>query len=287
MATATVLQSLRRRVRDYLPDRLVIARNFAQRFGRRLDWNRPETFNEKLCWLMLHHRTPFVSRCTDKYAVRDIVSARVGSRYLNECYGVWTRPDQIPFEQLPTAFVLKVTGGWAMNVICPDKAGLDRQEVRSKLTGWMTQNHYRAWREWQYKDIPPRVLAERYLGANVPDYKFLCFNGEPLLIQVDVDRYVHHTRAFFDPEWNLLPLAYSRPRCERPPARPPQLGEMLEVARGLARNVPFVRVDLYVVDGRVIFGEMTWSPEAGRGRFEPESYDRLLGSYLELPRLAG
>lgn len=278
------LHAVRRRLRACLPDRVVIARNFAAQFGRPLNWRRPETFNEKICWLMLHQRTPFVAHCTDKHAVREIVSARVGSRYLNECYGVWSRPDRIPFDQLPDAFVLKVTSGWAMNVMCPDKAALDRPEALRKLTRWMAINHYWAWREWQYKDLVPRILAERYLGLGPPDYKFFCFNGEPRAISLDRGRFTReHTRDFFDAEWNVLPVAYSRPRSARPAPRPPLLEEMLDVARGLARGVPFVRVDLYAVDGRVIFGEMTWSPEAGRGRFDPDSYDRLLGSYLTLP----
>jgi hypothetical protein len=234
---------------------------------------------------MLHGHEPVLTRCADKYAVRGYVAERGLSSILNDLYGAWDTPDAIDFAALPQAFVLKVPWGCGMNILCPDRSAIDPGSVRERLRDWLTRNHYWVTREWSYKAIPPRIIAEAYLGP-VSDYKIFCFHGEPHLVQLDQDRFARHTRDLFDCDWGRLPVTYVYPRCEGTPPRPPrpaQLDVMLACARVLSRGHPFVRVDLYAPgDAHVVFGEMTWYPEGAAGRFSPESYDVELGELLHV-----
>jgi hypothetical protein len=194
----------------------------------------------------------------------------------------------IDFAMLPEAFVLRVTWGSDMNILCPNKSELDVRDTRGKLASWMMRNHYWAMREWCYKNIKPRIICERFLIDRVwhtpPDYKFFCFGGEPRFVEVVIARFTQYSRDFVDLDWRLLPFNYgSCPSSEKAVARPSNLDEMTEFARRLANDFPFVRVDFYAIDGQTLFGEMTWYPLAGEFRFVPESYDRYWGEVLQLP----
>jgi hypothetical protein len=287
-----LIDGLRSRFPDSLdnlvPDRIALARRFQRTFGRPLNLKNPQTFNEKLFWLMLYYRSPLVTRLADKYEVRTYVAELVGSKILNELYGVWERVADIDFAMLPEAFVLKVTWGSGMNILCPKKSELNVRDTKEALALWMSRNYYWSWREWCYKNIKPRIICERFLSDSLwgtpPDYKFFCFGGEPRCVQVDTTRFTQHGRDFFDLDWQLLPFNCGvYPSSGQTIARPSNLDEMAEFARRLSNGFPFVRVDFYAIDGQTLFSEMTWYPGAARLRFIPESYDRYWGDVLQLP----
>lgn len=281
------IQILEDRLQPLLPDRLVYERRFREYFGRSINWGAPRSFNEKIYWLMRYYRRPILTLLADKYSVRRYVSDRIGDHFLNHLYGVWNHPTEIRFETLPSTLVLKMTHGHAMNLFCDRFAGFDVSACRRQLRKWLMHNHYLSYREWAYKHIRPRIIAERLLldstWGTPPDYKFFCFSGEPLFVQVDVDRFTNHRRNFFDLQWRPLPFALKYPRSTRTIPRPQNLEEMTDCARILSAQFPFVRVDLYSHEGRTLFGEMTWYPEAGTGHFSPESFDLYWGEYLQLP----
>jgi teichuronopeptide biosynthesis TupA-like protein len=280
---------LRQWAHDCLPDRWVHTSQFRRKFGRRLNLAAPQTFNEKLHWLMLYYRVPEMTQIADKYAVRTFVTARVGGWILNELYGVWDDPEAMAeaVDRLPHSFVLKVTSGSGQNILCGDKSTLDIETTKRRLAQWMRRSEYWVSREWAYKNIKPRIICERLLtdeaGHIPPDYKFFCFDGEPRIIQVDTDRFTDHRRDLFDLDWKPLPFSLVYPPSNRSISRPAQLDIMLSVARALSAGFPFVRVDLYSTRRSPIFGEMTWYPEGGFGRFSPAKYDLELGQALNLP----
>jgi TupA-like ATPgrasp len=272
---------------DRVPDRIMLARRFKREFGRAPNLKNPRTFNEKLLWLMLYYRTPLATRLADKYEVRGYVAERVGPERLNELYGVWDRVSDIDFDTLPDAFVLKVNWGWGANVFCRRRSELDVPKTKEQLAAWMRRSHYWSAREWCYKNIEPRIVCERLLTDDrwgiPPDYKFFCFGGEPRFVKVHTDRFGQHGRGLFDLDWQVPPFGYGPPSTGQAIPRPDNLDEMLHCARSLSRGLPFVRVDLYSVAGHTIFGEMTWQPSAGMGRFVPDRYNEYWGDALPLP----
>jgi TupA-like ATPgrasp len=283
----TVAQRARRLLRDVVPDRVILARRFRSAFGRPLDLRHPTTFNEKIYWLMLYYRVPLMSQLADKYAVRSYVTERVGPHILNELYGVWDRARDIAFADLPETFALKVNWGWRMNLFCRDRASFDPDAARRQVAAWMRRSHYWRHREWAYRNIRPRVTAERLLHdpawSNPVEHCFFCFDGEPAFIRVHTDRDRAHGTDHFDLDWKPAPFGIQRPNSGRPLPRPSNLEEMADCARRLSGGWPFVRVDLFGIGGRTIFQEMTWYPSAGLSRFMPESYDRYWGDRLRLP----
>jgi len=219
--------------------------------------------------------------------VRSYVAERVGPRILNELHGVWDRVSDIDFEKLPDAFVLKVNWGGGANIFCRNKAELDRDRTRQQLTAWMRRSHYWFAREWSYKNIKPRIVGERLLidpeWSSPTEYCFFCFGGEPRFVRVHTDRSAQWGRDLFDLEWRLPPFTLNGPPSGRPIPRPSNLDDMVACGRSLSEGWPFVRVDLYGVDGRTIFSEMTRYPGAGVNRFRPERYDHYWGEALQLP----
>ena len=264
------------------------ARWMLRRWNGGGDIERPVTFNEKIQWLKLHDRNPIYRTLVDKYAVRQFVAQRIGYHYLNKVYGLWDNPDEIEFDALPDRFVLKVTHGSGMNLLVPDKSKLDIRHTVRQLKKWCSRDYYSIGREWAYKDLPRRVVCERLLvdeiGELPLDYKVFCFNGCPKLIQVDVDRFGNHTRAFYDTDWvkQDFQLLYNAPSV--PIKRPGRLEEMLEGACALSAGIPFVRVDFYALP-EIFFGEMTFYPENGLGPFRPLCWDTRLGNLIALPPL--
>lgn len=272
---------------DWLPDIYVQRSQFRQVFGRSLNLASPVTFNEKLHWLSRHYREPVMTQLADKFAVRSYVENRAGSEYLTEMYGVWDDPTTIAFDHLPDAFVLKVTSGSGQNLFCRDRSNLDREITVRQLTKWMKRSEYWVSREWAYKHIHARVIAEALLlddqGEVPQDYKFFCFDGIPRFIQVDTGRFTDHRRDLFDLNWERLPVTYTYPGSETVISRPQLLHGMLELAAALSKGFPFVRVDLYNIGNSVKFGEMTWYPGGGLERFSPSEYDYVFGEAVKLP----
>jgi TupA-like ATPgrasp len=274
-------------LRRFLPDRMIIEREFAAVFGHKPDLSQPRSLNEKLQWLKLYDHRPLLTQITDKYAVRQYVTERVGPEVLNQLCGVWTSADAIDQDALPSQFILKATHGCGWNWICRDKRTFDWSAVQRQLNTWLNASFYSSHREWAYKNIPPRIICECLLedeNRHSPhDYKFFCFDGEPRLIQVDVDRFGDHRRNYYDLDWAKLPLLSGNPNYPGEISRPGNLDEMLFIVRRLTRGLPFCRADLYSIGNRIIFGELTLYSGAGLVKWEPESFDYLLGDYLRLP----
>lgn len=286
---ADVVRAARRRLSPGADDRRWLARRYEAFVGRRPDLRNPTGFREKLLWLNLHHRDPLVPRLTDKLTARDVVAERVGPGVLADLLGVWDRPRRIPFDRLRQPCVLKVTSGSGWNVFCPDPAALDVPAAIAALDAWAGQDYGHRYREWYYRRLAPRVIAERLMvdprhGRSPDGLKVHCFNGQPRLVQVCVDRRGDRRLECFDPDWRVLELGLNGPyRAPAPPARPDGLDDVLSVARRLSAGFPYVRVDLYRHGGRTVFGGMTWFPSAGNLPMDDPATDALLGSWLVLP----
>lgn len=260
----------------------------------RLDLKNPTTFTEKLQWLKLYNRRPEYTMIVDKYAVKEYVGNIIGKEYVIPTLGVWEKPEDIDIANLPEEFVLKTThgGGSCGVVICRGKSSFDMQAMVRKLNKSLKQDIYKEMREWPYKNVKKQIIAEPLLKddkdgfEDLVDYKFYCFDGEPKFCQVILGRNSKETIDFFDMEWHhqefvgLNPEAGPAAVC---PQMPKNFDDMKRIAECLSQNNPFLRVDLYEVNEKVYFGEMTFYPASGLGRFTPEDWDYKMGEWLELP----
>ena len=249
----------------------------------------PQTYNEKLQWLKLYDRKPEYTQMVDKYEAKKYVAAIIGEEYIIPTLGVWDRFEDIDFDALPDCFVLKCTHDSGGLVIVRDKKELDKKAARRKIEHCLGRNYYMNSREWPYKNVRPRIIAEQFMindsGEELQDYKFMCFNGKVKCCFVCSDRFsaegLHIT--ILDRDWNVLPFH----RHYHPPKsgleKPAQYDEMLRLAEQLSKDIPFVRVDLYEINGKIYFGELTFFPGSGLEKFEPESGDYTLGSWIALP----
>lgn len=274
----------------FLPLDTYVKINYEYYSGRKLDYNDPKTFNDKIQWLKVFYHKEILHQLVDKYAVRDYVKEKVGTQYLNELYGVYNKPAEVDFEKLPYQFVLKGVHGFHLNLIVKDKASLNLKKTKYLLNKWMFKNHYRNGKEWAYKNVKPRIIAEKYLeefGKKVVyDYKIFCFNGKPKYILVYMERDIEDLRCYYDLNWKKLPFTTEKNKFyESEVEKPVNLNEMIEVAQKLALDFPFVRVDLYNINGKVLFGEMTFYPNDGRKKYIPDEYNKIIGDYLELPKI--
>lgn len=259
--------------------------------GKKLDLNHPKDFNQKIQWLKVYYRVPILHQLVDKYEVRSYVKEKVGEKYLNELIAVYDYPKEIDYDRLPQKFVLKATHGYHFNILVEDKSKLNKTKARLKLEKWLRKDQYtRGGLEWAYKNVKPRFIVEKYLSEigkkDINDYKFFCFDGEPKFLHVDIDRGSKHLRSYYDIDWNKLPITHeSIGPIEGETIKPKNFNEMVEVAKKLAGTFPFVRVDLYNLDGVIIFGEMTFYPADGRLEFIPEEYNKIIGDYITIPKI--
>lgn len=262
---------------------------FNSKFGRELNLENPTTFNEKLQWLKLHDRKSIYTTMVDKYAVKQYVSDRIGAEYVIPTLGVWNSFDEIDFDSLPDQFVLKCTHDSGGLVIVKDKSRLDRKKAQSRIDESLKRNYFYLGREWPYKDVRPRILAEQFMQDGNSEvlnvYKIFNFNGEPRIIQViQGDKTKSETIDYFDVEWNLLKFRQNYPNSEAPLKRPETLEEMLFLAKKLAADAPpFIRTDFYEANGRVYFSEFTFYSDSGMAAFHPFEWDLKLGSWIKLP----
>lgn len=257
------------------------------KLGRKLNLKKPELFNEKLNWLKLYDRNPEYTKLADKYEVRNYVKDMIGEEYLIPLLGVWDSAEEIPYEKLPERFVLKCTHDSASVIICKDKSRFDQTEAGDKLNKCLKTNYYWASREWPYKDIRPRIVAEQYMEdeshTELKDYKIYCFGGKPALIQVDFGRFVHHERNLYDTSWNYINERFEYPNNPEVQIKKPEcLEEMLVLAAKLSGRIPSVRIDFYSVNNRPYFGEITFYQEGGYGRFSSEEFEKKLGREIVL-----
>jgi hypothetical protein len=259
-------------------------------FGRKPDLREPKTYNEKLQWLKLYWRDELAARCADKVAVRDYVARRIGQDALTPIYGVYEDPEDIPWDELPMACVFKATHGSGWNILCRDRRTANRAVIIAQLGQWLRKNHFWQTREWVYRDIPPRVLIEEMLygedGGVPKDYKVFCFHGEPAFIQVDINRFggENRRRNIYDLEWRLLPLSIKFPQDPEANIVKPPLAKMLAKSRALAAPFVHTRVDWFVVNGQLRFGELTFFHGRGIERFTPSEWELEFGRRIDLSR---
>jgi len=257
-----------------------------------LNLDDPKEFNEKIQWLKVFYHPKILNQLVDKYAVRSYVKEKIGSQYLNDCIGVYDNANEIDFDSLPNKFVIKATHASSYNLIVDDKSKINWVISKMKLNKWLSKSqYYRTGLEWAYKDVIPRLIIEKYLkeeGKEVlNDYKFFCFNGEPKFLQVDLERGVMDYRCFYDINWVKQPF-YTIGKTkifEGEVEKPPKFDKMIELAKVLAGDLPYTRVDFYSVNGEIIFGEMTFYPSDGRKDFAPDKYNKIIGDYLGLPKI--
>lgn len=257
--------------------------------GKELDLNNPETFNEKLQWLKIHNRNPLYTTMVDKYAVKKYVADKIGEKYIIPTLGVWDNVEDIAFNKLPKQFVLKCTHDSGGIVICKDKSVLDFNEAKKKLKKSLETNFFLKWREWPYKNVKRRIIAEEFLedaNANeLVDYKVLCFNGEPKIVEVHKGRFNgQHTTDNYDIFWNKTDIEqYDLPKSDEIMPKPAFLEEMLRLSKLLSKDLVHVRVDWYFANNRLYFGELTFFDGSGFNLFCGDA-DELLGSWIKLPK---
>lgn len=283
------LVSFVNRVFVFLPDRLFLKVKFRVIAGYRLNLTNPQTFNEKLQWLKLNDFHAEYTEMVDKVAAKEFVKRKLGNSYVIPTIGVWNSLEDINWDALPDKFVLKNAGDSGGVVICHDKSQLDVSGLYKKLNSLSAYQFYRITREYPYKDVPRRYIAEEFLvdesGYELKDYKFFCFNGIPKYVQVDFDRFSGHKRNIYDIDWNFIDLQIEYPNSpSRQIDKPANFEEMVQVACILSKGVPHVRVDLYNVNGRIYFGELTFYHGSGMEHFIPKIWDYKFGKLIELPQ---
>lgn len=268
-------------------DKMYLSIMFFHRLGYRLNWRHPSTFNEIIQWKKLYDHNPLFTEYADKYLVRQHIKEIIGEEYLIPLIKVYRNADEIDFSELPNSFVLKCNHGAGYNVICTNKETLNLKETVTKLNNWIATPFYKYKREYHYKNIQPLILCEEYMrdydSDELKDYKFFCINGKVEFIQVDYDRSRNHTRNIYNRNWELLDVRISFPNnlCV-PQDMPSSIPKMIQIAEKLADNFDMVRVDLYLINKKIYFGEMTFTPGAGFSRYEPKCFEKKLGSLLTI-----
>lgn len=275
---------------NYISDENYLAEKYKRVFDKPLNLNVPVTFNEKLQWLKLYDRRPEYTVMVDKYKAREYIAEKIGGEYLIPLIGVWDSPEEIDFDALPEQFAMKCNHNSGLGMcICTDKSELDVKQVKRELRKGLKQDYYLSGREWPYKDVPRKIIAEQFMKSDaggLTDYKIHCFNGEPRVILVCKDRFLPTglTEDFFSPDWEHLDICRPKhPNASQPIPQPEELSQMLSLARTLSEGIPFLRVDFYIIEHQIYFSELTFFPASGFEKFVPEKWDRILGSWLTLP----
>lgn len=279
----------RRHFFDWMSDALYLRMRFKLSSGRPLNLTEPKTLNEKIQWLKLYNRKPEYTVMVDKYKVREYIAQVIGKEYLIPLLGVWEKPEDINFDILPNQFVLKCNHNSGLGMcICKDKSKLDISKVKEELRKGLQQNYYLSSREWPYKDVPRKIIAEKYMkdaSGDLKDYKFYCFNGVMKFVMINSDRNTSKpTRAdYFDRDFNWLDFTWGYSHAEVHPQKPEQFEKMVAIAEKLAKGMPHIRVDLYDCNGKIYFGELTFFDGSGFDKIEPMEWEYKIGAMLELP----
>ena len=275
---------------NWVPDSLYLKVLYRVIMGRKLNLKNPKEYNEKLQWLKLNDRKPEYSTMVDKYEVRGYIADLLGDKYLIPCLGIYDSVDDIDIDALPDRFVLKCTHDSGSVEICKDKSSFDIEGARHRLSQAMKRNYYATYREWPYKYVKPRIIAEGYLEGDegdLKDYKVMCFNGEAKIIEVHENRFVEgkvHTQTFYDREWNIVPLTQVETvTVDRPGERPRQLDEILRLSELIAKDMYHARIDWYIEGDKIYFGEITFFDGSGFESFSTPEMERMLGDMIKLP----
>lgn len=277
---------------NWMSDKTYLRIAFWAKMHKKLNLKNPETYNEKLQWLKLYNHAPIYTTLVDKYEVKPIVSSLIGDKYIIPTLGVWERFDDIDFDALPNQFVLKCTHDSGGLIVVKDKNALDKRNAKKKIEACLKHSFFWSMREWPYKGVKPRIIAEAYMEdtktGELRDYKFFCFDGEVKALFIASDRMVKGEETkfdFFDENYIHLPFTNGHPNAKVLPEKPVCFDEMKHLASKLSKGYPHVRVDFYEVDGRVFFGEMTFFHWSGMTPFEPEVWDYTFGNWIKLPKL--
>lgn len=274
---------------SFVPDKLMIKIQYKIKLGRKLNLKNPKRYTEKLQWYKLNYRNPLMTKCADKYEVREYIKSKGLENILNELYGVYDNPEEIDFNKLPNKFVLKTNHSSGTNIFCYNKSELDINSTKKQLDSWIKQK-YQAGREWSYKNIKPKIICEKLLerdeNNDLPDYKFFCFNGKVFCLYTMIDYVDNHEEGklgFFDRDFKQL--RYRRndfKAIDRKIEKPKNFDKMIEYAEILSKDFPHVRVDFYNIKGKIIFGEMTFYNASGYTKFEPDNFDYILGEKFKI-----
>lgn len=285
-----ILGASRRGWLDPLPDAAYLKLLYYACMGKKLNLKSPKTFNEKLQWLKLYNRKPEYTVMVDKYLVRDYIKEQLGEEYLIPLLGVWDDPEDIDFDALPDKFALKCNHNSGRGMyICKDKSKMDVEKVKRELKAGLEQNYYLTGREWPYKDVPRKIVAEKYMeqegSDDLTDYKFYCVNGEPKLLYVSIGLSNHDTAqiGYVDMNWEKLPVKRTDyADLTKVPDKPINFETMIAFAKKLSENIPFLRVDFYEINGKLYFGELTFFPGSGFTVLEPAEWDEKMGGWITL-----
>ncbi len=262
-----------------LPDKWVINFENYRAYGRKLPKNKNDIkyFGEKIQWLKLYGNLEKYNDYVDKYLVRDYIKKTVGEKYLIPLLGVYTNSSKIDYDKLPDKFVLKINNGSAMNIIVTDKNKINKKKINKKLDKWLKNDYSKIKKEYQYRNVERKIICEKYISdsnGELIDYKFFCFDGEPLFVKADLDRFTEHKVNFYDMNWNYIDMRESfYKNSNKNVTKPNNFEKMVEIAKKLSKEFQFVRVDLYDVDGTIYFGELTFTPASGKNPFYPLEKD--------------
>lgn len=288
MSSSKILKKIKYAMR-IIPDRAYIQMYYFAHFKKFCNLKNPKTYNEKLNWLKLHDKNPIYTRIVDKFEAKEYVKDIIGDQYIIPTLGVWDNFDDIDFDELPQQFVLKCTHDSEGLVIVKDKDKLDKEMAKNKIESALKQNFFYIGREWPYKNVKPRIIAEKYMEDHIDgelrDYKFFCFDGEPKAMFVASDRASDNVKFdYFDLNFNHLDIKQKYPHAEQPLRKPVTFEKMIELSKVLSKGFPHVRVDFYEVDGQLYFGELTFYHFSGFMPFEPDKWDKIFGDWIKLPQ---
>lgn len=288
MSSSKILKKIKYAMR-IIPDRAYIQMYYFAHFKKFCNLKNPKTYNEKLNWLKLHDKNPIYTRIVDKFEAKEYVKDIIGDQYIIPTLGVWDNFDDRDFDELPQQFVLKCTHDSEGLVIVKDKDKLDKEMAKNKIESALKQNFFYIGREWPYKNVKPRIIAEKYMEDHIDgelrDYKFFCFDGEPKAMFVASDRASDNVKFdYFDLNFNHLDIKQKYPHAEQPLRKPVTFEKMIELSKVLSKGFPHVRVDFYEVDGQLYFGELTFYHFSGFMPFEPNKWDKIFGDWIKLPQ---
>ncbi|MGL6115569.1 MAG: ATP-grasp fold amidoligase family protein [Cetobacterium sp.] len=271
-----------------LNDEKIIKKKYKKIFGKELNIDNPQTFNEKIQWRILKEKKDIYTKLADKYLVREYIKETIGEEYLIKLLGVYKKAEDIDYDKLPQKFVLKCNHDSGSVIICNDKSKFNKKEANKKLNFYLKRNFYYLTREWHYKNIKPFIICEEYIednGMEPKDYKFHIFNNSKerkMFIQCDVNRFKNHKRAIFDENWGLQSFLLKHQNPDKLPMKPKKFEKMKELAWELSKDYKAIRIDFYEVNEKIYFGEITFTPGAGTEKFYPEEWDYKLGQMWEI-----
>lgn len=280
------IRSFAYKVTSFIPDKLFIQLKYRRLMGRWPNLKNPTTFNEKIQWLKLYDRKPEYTKMVDKLAVRDIIKEKIGEEYLIPLLGSWKNANDINFDSLPDQFVLKCNHDSGSVIICRDKKNFNKNTACKILNKRLKESGFDYGREWPYKNVTPYIIAEKYMvdesNEELSDYKFFCFNGQPIYMFIATDRFKDTKFDFFDMEFNHLDIINGHSNSGKLFEKPKGFESMKELAKILSEDLPHVRIDFYNINGQIFFGEITFFHYSGFTPFEPEKWDYELGSKIKM-----